>query len=149
MDVNIQFDVLHVQAGCAIPSTCAPGQFDNTYTRTLGTVSLVGAKRHRLTFISSSTLQLRRDSQPLRLALEQRDSEKLTFPCVRGRNGGYPSNVKSIEGERLFSPCGQIHRNKTILFDCIVFSIRKFVATHSTCRAGQSMGICSTEVLRN
>lgn len=36
---DIQFDVFHVQAGCAVPSTCAPGQFDNTYTRTLGTSS--------------------------------------------------------------------------------------------------------------
>ena len=33
---DIQFGVFHVQASCSVPSTCAPGQFDNTYTRTLG-----------------------------------------------------------------------------------------------------------------
>jgi len=36
---DIQFDVIHVQAGCAVPTTCAPGQFDNTYTQILGTSS--------------------------------------------------------------------------------------------------------------
>lgn len=33
---GFQFGSIHVQAGCAVPSTCAPGQFNNPFTRVLG-----------------------------------------------------------------------------------------------------------------